>query len=286
MYEYQPFIQFNHGYFLKYALCVSGPAPRTESQRNALKNKSCYSNGSMSENTRKQIKTRLGCYFDAVASLNPMTRKKLNILNNIITLTLPAPQKHDDNTIKRECLTRFIERIVSNFDVRFYYWVAEKQENGNIHFHLLVDRFISWRWIRDTWNLRLNKLGYIDDFELKHGHRDPNSTDVEVIRNLKKTSDYVTKYTTKVDQQGKIQGRLHGECTILNKLKKFSFEYDSEFLMALHFGIDNNIISYMALEHCEIYKCNTEQVLKQWHPKIYDDLKEHRRNIIDSFYTN
>lgn len=285
MYEYQPFIQFNNGYFLKYALCVSGIPPHTEAQREALKNKSCYSNGSMSENTRKQIKSKLGCYFDAIASLNPMTRKKLNILNNIITLTLPAKQMHDDNTIKRECLTRFIERMVSNFDVRFYYWVAEKQQNDNIHFHLLIDRFIDWRWVRDTWNNRLNKLGYIDAFEFHHMHRDPNSTDIEVIRNLKKTSDYVSKYTTKIDQQGKIQGRLHGECDKLNKLKKFTFEYDSEFLMALNYGLDNNVIEYKALEHCEIYKCNTEQMLKHWQPKIYNQLKEHRKNIIEQFYS-
>ena len=285
MFEYQPFIQFNNGYFLKYALCVHGNAPRTEAQRNALKNKSCYSNGSMSENTRREIKKRLGCYFDAVASLNPMTRKKLNILNCIITLTLPSEQEHNDNTIKRECLTRFIERAVNNFNIKFYYWVAEKQQNGNIHFHLLVDRFIEWRWVRDTWNNRIEKLGYVSKFELKHGHRDPNTTDIEVIKNLKKTSDYVSKYTTKIDQQGGIEGRLHGECDKLNKLKKFSFEYDSTTLQAFNFGIDNNVMEYHALEYCEIYKCNTEQVLKQWLPNTYKQLQQHRKNIIQEFYS-
>lgn len=238
----------------------------------------------MSENTRKQIKSKLSAYFDAIASLNPMTRKKHNILNNIITLTLPSEQIHDDNTIKRDCLSRFIERMVYNYDIKFYYWVAEKQKNNNIHFHILVDRFVDWRWVRDTWNGRLEKLGYITRFEEKNGHRDPNSTDIEVIKNLAKTSDYVSKYTTKLDQQGGINGRLHGECDTLNKIKKFSFEYDSETMRALHYGIQNNVVEFIELEYCQIYKCNSNQLLKLWLPEKYKELQEHRKTIINDFY--
>jgi hypothetical protein len=284
MNEFQPFIQFNNSYLLKYALCTNPSLSRHSSSLDNLKNKYNYSNGVMSENTRKAIKSKLSAYFDAIASLNPMTRKKQGILNNIITLTLPSEQIHEDNTIKRECLSRFIERLVSNYDVRFYYWVAEKQKNNNIHFHVLIDRFVDWRWVRDTWNNRVEKLGYITRFEQKNGHRDPNSTDIEVIKNISKTSDYVSKYTTKLDQQGGIQGRLHGECDILNKIKKFTFEYDSEVMGAIHYGIQSNVVEFVELEHCQVYKCNSGQLLKHWLPNIWEQLQQHRKKIIYDFY--
>ncbi|GAH86291.1 unnamed protein product, partial [marine sediment metagenome] len=53
-----------------------------------------------------------------------------------------------------------------------YVWRAEKQENGNIHFHFIVDNFIPWNELRNTWNRIQQNLGYISRFSeaqrLKH----------------------------------------------------------------------------------------------------------------------
>lgn len=51
--------------------------------------------------------------------------------------------------------------------------------------------------LRDSWNKRLNNLGYIDTFEKKHGHRTPNSTDVHAVNNIKDLAAYMVKYMTK-----------------------------------------------------------------------------------------
>lgn len=147
-----------------------------------------------------------------------------------ITLTLPSPQVHDDNQIKSECLNQFIIEVKRFYKVKHYVWRAEKQKNGNIHFHILVDKFIPWQEIRDRWNRIINKLGYVDSYResQKDWHKDgfrhrpellktwsyekqykaytrgakshwnsPNSTDVHAIKKINNVKAYVQKYAVK-----------------------------------------------------------------------------------------
>ena len=51
--------------------------------------------------------------------------------------------------------------------------------------------------LRLAWNHQLEKLGYIDTFEKKHGHRNPNSTDVHSISKIKNLGAYMVKYMCK-----------------------------------------------------------------------------------------
>jgi hypothetical protein len=39
-----------------------------------------------------------------------------------------------------------------------YIWVAEVQQNGNIHFHILVDRFMPVKWLVNIWNQAANSV--------------------------------------------------------------------------------------------------------------------------------
>jgi hypothetical protein len=211
-------------------------------------------------------------------------RRKYKICHPIITLTLPYAQFHSDNEIKKEALNRFIELMKSKYDVRFYYWVAEKQLNGNLHFHILVDRFIDWQWIREAWNRRLEYLGYLDLFEQKNGHRNPNSTDVQIIRNLSKSSDYVTKYTSKADQQGGIQGRLHGECDLLRQVKKMKMYSWHEMDLKLSEWIDKGLVRVFESEHAVGLYGNIYNLMKKECPKTFASYKQYCRSIADMFY--
>jgi len=281
---YQPFIQFNQDYFLLYYLPTSKGKHNNEKSKFNLKNKENYSNGQLSDNTRRKIKSKLSAYFTAISDMPKSLIKKHEIQHTIITLTLPSTQVHSDNTIKRECLGRFIERAVYRYGIKFYYWVAEKQHNNNIHFHILTDKYIEWQWIRDTWNERLEKLNYISEFENKHGHRSPNSTDIEMIRNISNTSKYVAKYTTKIDQQGKIIGRLHGESDLLNKIGKFKHEFDSDFSIAVQQGLDLGFVNRLDLDAITLFKCDTRNFLKQHSKPLYEKWNEHNKSIFNSFY--
>ncbi len=82
-----------------------------------------------------------------------------------ITLTLPSKQIHSDNEIKSKCLNQFLIELKKNYGVSRYIWKAEKQENNNIHFHIIADKYIKWKEIRECWNRIVNKLGYVDRYE-------------------------------------------------------------------------------------------------------------------------
>lgn len=147
-----------------------------------------------------------------------------------ITLTLPSPQIHNDNKIKNECLNQLLIELKKYYHVKNYLWRAEKQKNGNLHFHILVDKFIPYQELRDRWNRIINKLGYVDAYRSemqvwhKKGfrvHKDllktwplrkqkaayernsaihwnsPNSTDVHSVQKIKNVKQYISKYLTK-----------------------------------------------------------------------------------------
>ena len=164
---------------------------------------------------------------------------------SFITLTLPSKQKHTDKEVKKDLLNWFLIRIKRDFGVTIFLWKAESQNNGNIHFHILVNRFVPWREIRDTWNDCLDKYGYIADFEKNHGHRDPNSTDIHGLYKDKKgdkvgnIAAYLAKYMSKnEDLKRGIDGRLWGCSDNLKTVESFRILVDGnwrwrEFLRSL-----------------------------------------------------
>lgn len=138
---------------------------------------------------------------------------------NFITLTLASRQEHNDNKIKQHLLNQFLIECKRRWGVNNYIWRAESQKNGNIHFHICTDRFIPWLELRNTWNRIQNKLGYVDRFHVKHGHHNPNSTDIHSIKRIKNIAAYLAKYCTKNSDHRAITGKLWGLSTQLSKLK-------------------------------------------------------------------
>ena len=125
------------------------------------------------------------------------TGKNFTFKLNFITLTLSSKQKHSDNEIKSKLLNQFLVELRDKFGANRYLWRAESQRNGNIHFHVVTDVFIPWRTLRTSWNRIQNKLGYVDAFEVQSGTRDPNSTDVHSIKQIKNLPAYLSKYCSK-----------------------------------------------------------------------------------------
>ena len=156
--------------------------------------------------------------------------RSLKFKISFVTLTLSAPQMHTDNQIKRDMLNPFLIEAKRLWGVQHYVWRAEKQINGNIHFHLLFDKFIPWHEIRGLWNHLQNKLGYISAYRsnqiawhssgfkvredllsnwplksqlkayhlgVKNNWSDPNSTDVHSVKLVNNVAAYCTKYMTK-----------------------------------------------------------------------------------------
>jgi len=120
--------------------------------------------------TVKRIKNSIGTVVLMATEKKAKSLKFKNIdftfRVNFITLTLPVLQRHKDETIKSECLNQFLTEIRQNGTKNFV-WVAESQENGNIHFHIATDSYIDRLEVRKRWNRIIQKLGYIQAFQEK-----------------------------------------------------------------------------------------------------------------------
>lgn len=171
-------------------------------------------------------------YFLSEPRKIEMKTKKFiyNYRMSFITLTLPSKQKHSDVEIKKECLNQFLIEIRKHYGINNYVWKAELQKNDNIHFHLIVDKYIDFQAIRRRWNRIVNKLGYVDAYtekmqklsfaqycetsasrpdhniktlhevfakQKRSGFKNPNSVDVRSVYSKKELAIYLSKYIAK-----------------------------------------------------------------------------------------
>lgn len=147
-----------------------------------------------------------------------------------ITLTLPANQQHSDQIIKSRCLNPLLIELRKFHGMRHYVWRAEKQANGNIHFHIVANCFIDASVLRQRWNRICNTLGYVGRYtalmqqEIKSfgdyynrfinqgsysqlmrrylygcatAWSNPNSTDIHSVRHVHNLVAYLFKYISK-----------------------------------------------------------------------------------------
>jgi len=168
-------------------------------------------------------------------------KKSITFRLAFITLTLAHEQVHSDKVIKQEVLHQFFVEIGKRFKVENYIWKAERQQNGNLHFHVLVDKFIPYTELRSIWNRCQEKLGYVSahrkamkefyKFGFKVNERylkyspipkqqeyyakglqsdwaNPNTTDIHATSGVQELSNYFTKYM------------LKGMCSNRNKKKR------------------------------------------------------------------
>lgn len=149
-----------------------------------------------------------------------------NFRCSFITLTLPAEQHHSDKTIKSQCLNQFLIELRKKYQVKNYVWKAELQKNDNIHFHIVVDKYVNYLALRWRWNRIINKLGYVKRYsekmsklslsqyaqlrkksisEVKEAYAkgkrcnwtNPNSVDVKSVKSDDELAIYLAKYLTK-----------------------------------------------------------------------------------------
>lgn len=155
---------------------------------------------------------------------------KLKYKLGMITLTLPSMQIHSDNYIRQNMLHQFLDRLMRSGKITSYIWKAEKQKNGNIHFHIIVNKFVWHHRINTIWNKILKKEGYIERYKnnqlFKHEKgftfdasiakfadyktqlrrynkgmsedwQNPNTTDIHAIKKVKNLKSYMVKYLMK-----------------------------------------------------------------------------------------
>lgn len=188
---------------------------RRQMRAKQMQQRATYTNGTMSSETARKLKSIAEAYLAAIYYRRDAQQRagvRITCVPTFITLTYPSVVTHPHEHCKRRHLGAFLSYLSRTKAVNAHIWRAELQQNGNIHFHVFGHKFVEWQWVRATWNNIVAADGYIDAFEKQHGHRNPNSTDVEKIANLDKAAAYISKYIAKNTQsaQGAIKGRLYG----------------------------------------------------------------------------
>jgi hypothetical protein len=143
---------------------------QSEASRENLKACDGVFNGYMSDNTSRYVKRIVENWLTSIELCND---ESIDYRNRpyvtFVTLTLPSKQVHHDNKIKNECLDPMLEWLKHSKEktkrngggVEAYLWRAESQKNGNLHFHIIADRWIDHSKIKKQWNKIIERLGYI-----------------------------------------------------------------------------------------------------------------------------
>ena len=205
-----------------------------------------FSTSGVSQVTRRKILR--SCRVLAIASTSRTVRTSSgqlkSHLNTFITLTLPAEQQESDQFVTKNILGHFLDRCRKLSLLSNYVWRAEKQKNGNIHYHILTDSYAYYNSFRRIWYLSLRKFGYMSRYQDKfskmsfleyksqkfndnsdintisaryaRGQRnnwsEPPCVDVEFIDTPEAVSKYIAKYVGK-DSAGSdniVSGRCWG----------------------------------------------------------------------------
>lgn len=123
----------------------------------------------VSNYTQKKIRlyATMLSYLSTPKQILNTKNKIVNHTITFITLTLPSKQEHKDTIITKEILQHFLNRCRKLKLLENYVWRAEKQKNGNIHYHILTDSYAPYTTFYKIWLVSCNRLNYCNKYKEK-----------------------------------------------------------------------------------------------------------------------
>ncbi len=197
-------------------------------------------------------------------------RRRVEYRLTFVTLTLQAKQAHSDNELKHDFLNQFLIEARKKWKIEQYVWRAEKQSNGNIHFHVVFNRYVHWSAIRNTWNRICSKKGYLFEYEKVHGHSNANSTDIHAFYKVRNIAKYIAKYISKKSENGNILGKLWGCSSDLSNIRNaddlITYDLGSELQDLLNkypdYVIFKDHVTVFNFSVYDLYRLNCQFLLK------------------------
>lgn len=154
---------------------------------------SCYNARTLSHRTKKKIQQKAQALFECSDK------------NRFSFVTLSFIGKVADR-LGKDCLNTMLTRMRKQYEFE-YIWTAERQENFNIHFHIICNNFFDVEKCNKMWVEIQNNAGIINSAISKETishHVNSNKVqeilnpfDVKKIYNVDGVSAYITKYVTK-----------------------------------------------------------------------------------------
>lgn len=148
-------------------------------------------------------------------------------------ITISFPRYFDDEYC-RKALNTWLTRCRKLNEKFEYIWIAERQKNDTLHFHILTYTYFNVRIINHFMAKTIQNIIKNDDcFWLNFDHSKYNGVDVTVIYNTRDISKYVTKYVSKNNNTEKF---LLWNCSAkISRLFTSAILTESEFKYALEF---------------------------------------------------
>lgn len=194
-----------------------------------------------------------------------------------VTLTLPSTQIHCDKILTKECLNQLLVELRKYHNVKNYVWKAEAQENGNLHYHIAIDTPVDYDKLRDRWNRITNKLGYVDRFEEKNKHRNPNSTDIHKIKDVKNVGAYISEYMAKKEGRRNLCGKNWGCSQTISRCESIKIVEDSYVEKELNDIMNLKSVKVLQTDYCQMIYMRSDQ----WQDVAKDVIaKEYKAYII------
>lgn len=230
---YCPVLSINPSSLCTFSDLVSGPRPTRQLETYKENFKQNKHNDKISKIATKKISLALD-YIIYVAKPKTIPQGYKGAGNKyklaFVTLSLSSKQIHSDKEIITNCLQPLLNYFRKHYKLENYVWRAEKQKNGNIHFHIVLDKWIPYQDLRFRWNLYQQNLGYVSRYSenQKKFHKDgfrarpsmfktwsenkqkqaydkgfkenwnnPNSVDIHSTKRIKNLKKYLCKYLTK-----------------------------------------------------------------------------------------
>ncbi len=260
---------------------------KKEMHENSLKNLDEEQfKGKVSDAAERKIRSRITAWLKSIVIYNdsPGNRfKRKEHYPIFITLTLSDKQSHPDNFIKRHLLGEFLKNVKRNHDIINYFWRAERQENGNIHFHILTDRYIDKLKIQKIWNKIQDNHGYLYNYKKQYHNDQPPSTHVKSAKDVENFLNYSLKYMIKEEENSIIDGRIWGLSDSIRDLKTYNSVLNNKLNDAIDQAVNLNLVRiYRGDYFTSIYfekdfkDCALDKLLndyaRDYYLNIYNDL--------------
>lgn len=97
-----------------------------------------------------------------------------------------------------QCYNTFLTRCRKDMRLKSYLWVAERQKNGTLHFHVLTNNFMAIRRVNWYMAKAIENIIKKNNLDLNFDVKKYNGVDVKRCNNNRKAlNQYLTKYISK-----------------------------------------------------------------------------------------
>lgn len=243
--------------------------------------------GKMSKAAQRRVSKKILCWYTGCEAYNSgykikLERDKKKLV--FITLTLSSTQFTSDLEVKKQLLKPFIRFLREKKGCRNWLYKCERQKNGRIHFHLIIDKYIKKEEIREAWNRLQEKEGYLFEYEAKYGKLSAPSTEIKLVRNQAQCERYIAKYIAKDDDEATIEGAVWSSSVSVATLEFFSFAETEDTTEAINEACVAGKIKYFKNDAFVVYFCASWQVDQFMSNYYLAEFKRYKRELVHHLF--